>query len=274
MIADPRFPLLEKLHADIRAAGTDVSLAEDVKEGAVIVDGVLHPLASLKAPVSGAAAYAFGVGEPALNTLCDLVDVEALGFKGLRTTDLSPFQRMPRLRRLDLCWVQKASDVSPLADLKQLRVLRLDDVAKAHDLSPLSELQKLNALYVGGNMWKDQVVETLEPLSRIIALKELQLGAVKTLEGGLRPLARCRSLTDLGLSVKFDVEDYAYLKAKLPGVRSNAFQAWRPCRPIDDKDAMVVGKRKPFLNQAKDAARLRRYEQAFEALVERHRGDG
>lgn len=33
--------------------------------------------------------------------------------------------------------------------------------------------------------------------------------------------------------------------------------------PIDDKDVMVVGKRKPFLNSKVDVKRLQKYEEQF-----------
>lgn len=40
--------------------------------------------------------------------------------------------------------------------------------------------------------------------------------------------------------------------------------------PIDGKDIMVIGKRKPFLNSTKDIEKLQRYEKQFKVFQKKY----
>lgn len=41
--------------------------------------------------------------------------------------------------------------------------------------------------------------------------------------------------------------------------------------PIEDKDVMVIGKRKPFLNSKADVEKLQKYEKPFSMYQEKYR---
>jgi len=243
------------------------------KGGHVFVDGTLHRIKDLDAPLRGEGAFAFSVNEAELAQLCEHVDVAFLGFKGLRTTTLAPLTRMKRLRRLQLWWVQKLADLLPLAELP-LEVLILDDLRYANDITPVAKIAGLKALMLSGGMSTTQVIDTLEPLTKLPKLQELRLVALKLGNDTLRPLERCMALTDLWLPNTFDVSEYAYLAAKRPDLRSNALRPYEVLEHrVNGKDVMVTGKRRPFLNSKTDSDKIAKYQVQFEALVEDFRND-
>ena len=77
-------------------------------------------------------------------------------------------------------------------------------------------------------------------------------------------------LSELRISNQFQTEEYAYLTAKMPGVKCDKFAAYETYKPYDamQNDVMITGSRKPLLNSKNDAARIQKYEDAFNALVE------
>ena len=94
-------------------------------------------------------------------------------------------------------------------------------------------------------------------------------------EDGLRPLAGCEALRRLSVSNQFETADYAYLSVRLPHVDSDMLAPYlRLEHPIEDKDVMVIGKRKPFLNSERDADKLKRYEERFHKLRADFRAKG
>lgn len=163
--------------------------------------------------------------------------------------------------------LSKVTDLEPLRYLDRLELLSLEDIPKVRSIEPVAHLSRLVALDFSGGMWNKNRAETLEPIGRLPVLEELYLTNLRVDSGGLRPLARCRALRRLRLSNQFPTEDYAYLAAKLPVVECEMFA---PCLPmgykIGDKDVMVVGKRKPFLNATADAERMARYARDFERM--------
>ncbi|MDX8350781.1 hypothetical protein [Cognatiyoonia sp. IB215182] len=269
---EPSFPLLGQLADDAEGASGTATVPEG-KGGHVFVDGTLHRIKDLDAPIKGDGAFAFSVNEAELAQLCEFVDVAFLGFKGLRTTTLAPLTQMKRLCRLQLWWVQKLADLSPLAELP-LEGLILDDLRYANDISPLARIAGLKALILSGGMNSTQVIDTLEPLTDLPELRELRLVALKLGDDTLRPLERCKALTDLWLPNTFDVSEYAYLAAKRPDLRSNALRPYEIlAHRMSGKDVMVTGKRRPFLNSKTDGDKMAKYQAQFEALVAEFRGD-
>ncbi|MEM9787356.1 MAG: hypothetical protein AAF801_12695 [Pseudomonadota bacterium] len=266
MSAEPQFPLLAGLGADVAKARSAEAVPEG-KGGFVFVDGKRHRILDLSEKMVADSAFAFSVNEKELVHLCAHIDVIYLGFKGLRTTTIAPIATMTRLRRLDLWWVQKLADLTPLSGLL-LDVLTLDDIRYANDISALADIHTLKALKIAGGMSTTQHINTLEPLTALPDLRELQLEALKLGDDSLRPLERCKALTDLWLPNTLDVAEYAYLAAMRPDIRSNALAAYQVLgHKIGGKDIMVTGKRRPFLNSKVDAAKMAKYQARFDALV-------
>ncbi len=266
MMAEPQFPLLAELAADSDKASGPATVPEG-KGGFVFVDGALHRIRDITRKIEGHAAFGLSVNEAELAQLCAQVDVAYLGFKGLRTTTIAPLARIKRLRRLQLWWVQKLADLSPLAGLP-LDALVLDDLRYCNDIAVLAQMPTLQALTISGGMNTTQVIETLEPLTTLPDLRELRLVALKLADDSLRPLVRCKALTDLWLPNTLDVSEYAYLAAMRPDIRANALAAYQVMgHKIGGKDVMVTGRRRPFLNSKTDGAKMATYQARFDEIV-------
>ena len=270
MAVEPQFPLLAELAADSDKATGPATVPEG-QGGFVFVDGTLHRIRDLTANIEGHAAFGLSVNEAELAQRCAHVDVAYLGFKGLRTTTIAPLARMKRLRGLQLWWVQKLADLSPLAELP-LDALVLDDLRYCNDIAVLAQMPTLQALTISGGMNTTQVIDTLEPLTELPDLRELRLVALKLGDDSLRPLARCKALTDLWLPNTLDVSEFAYLAAMRPDIRANALSAYQVMgHKIGGKDVMVTGRRRPFLNSKTDGEKMNTYQTRFDALVDRFR---
>lgn len=272
MVAEPTFDLHAEFDQLLGLASGPKSVPEG-KGGHVFVDGELHRILDIERKLSGRGAYAHGVNEREIVHLCAHLDVAFLAFKGLRTTTIAPLRELPRLRKLNLWWVQKLEDLSPLAGMA-LDTLLIEEIRKASDISPLAELPKLAALTLGGGMSADQFVETLEPLTRLPRLKELRLMSLKVGDDTLRCLADCATLTDLNLPNTFPTEDYAYLLARRPDINCTALAAYQHINAISGKDVLVTGRRKPFLSSKKDQKRLENYQARFDEMVATYRSGG
>lgn len=240
----------------------------------VIADGVAHPLSTISDPFECSAAFVIGVNEKSFLRLCETVRTTSLHFYEMRVADLTPLSTFPKLEHLSIRWNTKVTDLSVLADLTRLRTLVLEDVPKVRDLAPLAALSRLTGLVFSGGIWNKNRARTLAPVASLPDLTDLSLTNLAVAEGGLRPLASCRRLRTLTLSNQFATEDYAFLSVRLPNVECEMLAPYvRLDSPIEDKDVMVVGRRRPFLNSKRDAERLAGYVDRFRKLQERFAAD-
>ncbi len=237
----------------------------------LLLDGTVHRVRRLGAPLSGEAAYAVGIDDASLRSICRHLDVRSLSLYEMRVADLEPLTQLADLRGLAIRWNTKLSDIAPLERLGRLEELVLEHVPRVFDLSPLGSLRRLRFLDFSGGTWARNRVSTLLPLAELPALEELVLTNLSVERDGLRPLAGCRRLRSLTLSNQFPTDDYAFLSVRLPDTACELFAPFLVLTtPIDGKDVMVTGKGKPFLDQARDRERLERYVAAFKALRDRH----
>jgi hypothetical protein len=240
---------------DVRWGGVDKPI--------VLLDGALHRLSEITGHLAGRAAYVVGIRQKHFEALCARLDVQAIQFYEMRVDDLGALARIDSLRHLAIRWNTKLVDIAPLRPLT-LTTLILEDTPHVRDLAPLSALAGLRHVEFCGGVWNRNTAASLAPLATLPRLEDLALTNLKVESHGLRPLARCRALQHLRVSNQFPTEEYAYLSAKLPHTECHLFAPYLKLQhPIDDKDVMVVGRRKPLLNSRKDAERLARYELAF-----------
>ncbi len=233
----------------------------------LIADGRVLRINELSAPVCARVACVVGVNQPSFANLCRLLRAETLHFHDMRVADIRPLTAIRGLKQLAIRWNNRLADLSPLAQLRQLQVLLLEDTPKVFDLGPISRCSALSALECSGGLWRKNSVASLEPLAELPLLEHLVLTNLKIQAGGLRPLAGCKRLRRLQLSNQFPTEEYAFLSVALPAVACCLFAPYVQLhQPIDGKDIMVVGSRKPFLSSRQDAARLEKYAKAFAAL--------
>ena len=232
----------------------------------LVANGRSYPIATLAEPVSTDLAYAVGVRDRELPRLARWLRASAVHFYEMRVADLAPVAAIEGLAHLAIEWNTKVGDLSPLATVIGLETLVLVHTPKVRSLVPLASLDRLRAFDCSGGIWNENNVDSLEPIGGL-ALEEVRLLHLRIAADGLRPLARVKTLRRLSLSNQFPTEDYAFLSVHLPDTTCDQFVAFRRLDPpLDGKDVMVTGRRKPFLNAQADRERLRQYADAFEAL--------
>lgn len=108
---------------------------------------------------------------------------------------IAAFENLQELSIIDL----RESDLEFLRPCRQLRYLRICHLPQVSGLEPLSHLQNLEVLSLStlpswDSSRRTQVVESLEPISRMPALCHLDLLGVRPLDRSLHPLEPCPQL--------------------------------------------------------------------------------
>ncbi|EJR54011.1 hypothetical protein IIM_02268 [Bacillus cereus VD107] len=112
----------------------------------------------------------------------------------------------------------------------------------------------------------------MEPLKHLSNLKYLFLSNINAKDESLEPVSQLTVLQELVISNQFPTEEYARLSVTLPNTQCEYFRPFiHLSSPIDDKDIMVIGKRKQFLNSKVDMKRLKKYEEQFKLLQDKYR---
>jgi hypothetical protein len=234
------------------------------------LDGIAHALNNIDEPVTGNVAYFVGVNQKSFEKAMTMVKAKVMHFYDMRVSDLTSLQKNIELCELAIHWNSKLEDISPIAKIKGLKSLVLEDTPKVSDLSPLSQCTELESFEYSGGMWKKNKTESLEPISKLKKLSNLRLLNL-AVEGGLKPLASLPSLRELELSNQFPTEEYAYLSVMLDSVRCDYFAPYIELpNPIEEKNVMVIGKRKPFLNKQTDAKKLAKYVEQFDGFKRKY----
>ncbi len=192
-------------------------------------------------------------------------------YKCPRVEDLSKLEKLDSLEYLLYYWNQKAHRLWDLTRNIRLKGLQLRDFRHLHRLDEVARCATLETLWFDHSVWNRNALESLGPLSSMNALRSLVFSAEKIADDDVAPLTSIRNLQALYFPSKlFTTEQVAYLTAHLKkrNVVSDVLQAYRVLeQPIGDKDCLVIGKRKPFLNRVRDRRRLEKYIRAFDEQV-------
>lgn len=187
--------------------------------------------------------------------------------------DLSPIESLAELEYILFFWNQRVERLWNFSGMPSLKGLAFDDFTRMHDLSDLEHASSLQELHFGDLIWNKYILNSLSPLAVCKKLKHLSFSAKKVLDGRIEPIASLQSLERLDFPTNlFTTEQVAWLKAHLPPtVESRVLAAhWKLAQPIPfngkDKDILIVGKRKPFLDSTRDGQRLERYMSQFDAM--------
>lgn len=200
-------------------------------------------------------------------------------FRGLylwkcpRITDLSPIQDLPQLTHVACYWNQRATRLWDLSATPNLRGLHFEDFTRLTALDDLAAGASLEELRFGNAVWVTSVYATLDPLVALGGLRDLDFTAKRVIDGRIQPLAHLVSLTRLSFPTNlFTTEQCAWLRARLPdSVTGPILQPIKKLSnpiPGTNRDSLVIGKGKPFLSSAEDAARIARYEADFLRMVD------
>lgn len=182
--------------------------------------------------------------------------------------DLTILESLTNTETIVLRWNTKSDKLWNMSHNTGLKTLVIEDFPKITSIEAIASANYLEYLVLEGGMWNPLKLDTLKPLSELQMLKFLRLVNMHVREDGLRPIAVLKDLKELMLSNQFETIDYAYLSAKLPGTQCEYFKPYvKYDKPIGDRDIMIIGKRKPFLNSLNDRTKIEKYERDFYKMV-------
>jgi hypothetical protein len=149
------------------------------------------------------------------DAVCQMSGLKGLSIERSRISTLAALSSAHQLHYLKLGNSPGILDLEPLAGLTALKWLQLDNLKAITSLEPLQGLIQLEGLGFTGSDHKSHLIDSLTPLSRLIQLRWLHLGALRVQDESLQPLAGLKQLTWLGLPNCFSVEAFAALSDDL-----------------------------------------------------------
>lgn len=210
--------------------------------------------------------WIYTVNQNEFNKILSLANPKMLHIYELKAEDLSIIGSLKDLEVLALEWNTKAQILWDISKNTSLKSLSIKDFSKLYDISNLQKSTSLELLDLSGGIWNSLNLYTLQPLRYLNNLKFLGLSNIRVKDESLEPISELIKLQELEISNQFPTEEYARLSVSLKNTKCNCFEPYIfLSNPIDDKDVMVVGKRKPFLNSKVDVKKLQKYEQQFKA---------
>lgn len=162
-----------------------------------------------------------------------------------------------------------------------LKGLCVSDFTRLHSIEGIQTAPALRYFCFKDAVWDTSEVESFSPLAHT-GVTHLMFGAKRITDGSLEFLEGMPQLEYFDFAPnKFTTEQIAWATANFPRLRG-----WSLCASIEGhvyKDGpngeclrlpgvYIVGKRKPALSYEKDAARIQKYVDQFEALKEKYRG--
>ncbi|EMP54490.1 internalin G [Marinobacter santoriniensis NKSG1] len=212
-----------------------------------------------------------GVNEKQAALVPKMDRVETLVIHDLRTPTLSILGSFPNLRTLLIWGNTKATKLTELSALKSLRVLGLEHFPKIRNIDEIGSLEGLEMLCLTGSMDTALKLDTLTPLANLKHLELLHITNLKVADESLSFVENLRRLKELQVSNQFPTEEYAALKAKCSQVKCTHFAPYiysnLKCDNCGADQAMVIGKRKPFVCPSCSPLKLEKYQSQFENMV-------
>ena len=188
--------------------------------------------------------------------------------------DLSPLEDLPGLRLVTVFRNQRATRLWNLSRTPCLTGLQFTGFSRLHDLRDLQAGASLLELRFGDVTWPSAVFESLDPLAALTGLRSLKFDAKRIDDGRIEPLGKLTGLQALTFPANmFTTRQVAWLRARLPAsVESEMLAPVIRYEPSPDdhgdtRDALLVGKRKPFLNSVTHAGRIKKHAGEFWQMV-------
>lgn len=212
-----------------------------------------------------------GVNEKQAQLLPELKSVETLVVHDLRTEALSLLNRFLNLKTLLIWGNTKTSNLAELASLQKLQVLGLEHFPKVRTIDEISLLKGLKMLCLTGSVDTALKIDTLEPLAKLQELELLHITNLRVSDESLGFVNKLGRLKELQVSNQFPTSEYAALKSKRPDIHCTHFVPYilgsLRCNKCGAGQAMVIGKRKPFVCPECNPEKLQKFKYDFEALV-------
>jgi hypothetical protein len=207
---------------------------------------------------------------------CQVPGLQGMDIKWSKVTDLAPLAQCASLHYLRMGSSASVQSIEPLRSMTQLLWLELENLQKIDDISPLSSLRELQGLgYTGSISGGKPAIDSLAPLAELTSLRWLALHTLQVRDASLRPLGGLRDLDFLSLPNRYPVEEYAWLKTRLPRA-AHDLDAYTvidntiSCKKCRGKAmAMVTGKGGGWLCRTCEADKLEKAVAKFRELERR-----
>lgn len=187
--------------------------------------------------------------------------------------DLSKIGLLDKVEYIVYFWNQKAEKLWNFSRTQSLKGFCYNNFTRMHDISDISKSPSIEELRFGDSFWSKYVLNTLHPIKDCTLLRNLSFSAKKILDRKIESIAHLKRLEQLFFPAnQFSTEQVAWLKAHLPKtLESKSIQAfWTIQKPINmngkNKDTIIVGKRKPFLDSVQEKDILIKYIGQFDDM--------
>jgi len=211
------------------------------------------------------------VNQKEFDKIINLINPESLYIYGMRVEDLSGLENLTNLKILGL---ESNTRTQELWDLKAnpfLESLLIRGFSKLTNIQYLKHGSNLKILNLEGNDSNQLKIENLQPLKSLQNLEYLALSNIRVMDESLEPISVLKGLEIFKTSNQFPTEEFAMLSVLLPNAQCNKFEPYfKLSYPIGNLNTMVVGKRKPILNDKRDKEKLDKYERNFRKMQEKY----
>ena len=205
---------------------------------------------------------------------CRIPRLEGLYVKWSSIYTLDPLAQPKHLKYVRIGSSPGIAGISCLAGLAHLRWLELDNLKLVSDLAPIETLTRLQGFGFTGAEGRRNTVASLAPVSKLLDLRWLHLGAMHVQDGSLRALATLKNLSWLGVGNFYPWSEFAWLSAQLPKTECTWFKPGDnlgrlgiKCKRCDTGIMLLSGKGKAKLCPSCDSAKWQAFSAAFEAAV-------
>ncbi|CAH2713892.1 hypothetical protein BACCIP111895_01046 [Neobacillus rhizosphaerae] len=245
-------------------------LEETLKE--IAIQGKTENLELLKDFPDIETVWVYTVNQREFDLIINSINPKTLYIYEMRVEDLSALEQLENVEKIYLRWNPKAIKLWDMSKNTSLKYLSIEDFKRLNQIDPIESCRSLEELNLAGGIWTTLNIDTLAPIEHLQKLRILGLSNIKLKDESLEPISHLKGLLELEISNQFPTEDFAMLSVELPHTKCDYFQPYvKLDDPIDGKDVMVIGKRKPFLNSSADIKRIEKYEEQFEAFQRKYK---
>lgn len=194
-------------------------------------------------------------------------------FKNKFIEDLSSLETCTNLFYVSFFHNQRAEKLWNMTKNVNLLGINISDFTRLHYLNGVETAPNLQYLAFGDAIWNTSCLHDIDVL-RSCNLKSFDFSGKAIENIDLQIFADMPELEYLDFRTNlFTTEDIAHLIASRPELKGYALRPYVKFErnDDDDKDILIVGKRKPFLNSKKDELKIKKYVMDFENLITQYR---
>lgn len=200
-------------------------------------------------------------------------------FKNRLVSDWSLLGELPQLEFVYFFANQRIGSLWDMSENHALRGLAIEDFSKLHSIEGIEKAPALRTFEIGNAVWSTATIESFAPLAGT-DLEHLGFTGKRIEDDDLSFLREMPNLKRFDFASNlFTTEQVAWIVANMPQLSGDSlcakidFTAFNDETGEDDVPAtVIVGKRKPMLVNSGNEAKILRYTENFERLVEGFKG--